>query len=131
MITGKSALGEVYGIAGSSYCTIISNTSNRNGYLSGGYMVCGIWASSGGTVTSNTTCNNGDSSTALYVNGIYTNSSCTVTGNTAYSNGTWATGSVYGLCLGAYNLVDQNTSYSNGTNIYTGSGCALGTNCAP
>ncbi|MBA7679146.1 hypothetical protein ES703_87429 [subsurface metagenome] len=49
----------------------------------------------------------------------------TTTGNTAYLN------AEYGIIVGNYCLVDQNTAYGNGTNMYIGGGCVLGTNCAP
>jgi hypothetical protein len=62
-----------------------------------------------------------------------------VTGNTANSNGILAiNGTVYGIFLQGYNLVDQNTAYSNGigagsaTEITYGvTGCVYGINVPP
>lgn len=61
------------------------------------------------------------------INGIiaYPGSGSTVTGNTAYGN------TNFGIYTFDYCLIDQNTAYGNGTNMYTGTGCVLGTNCAP
>ena len=58
---------------------------------------------------------------------------CTVTGNTAFFNGVAATGTVYGINLIGYNLVDQNTAYNNnGTNMTLGVlSCIYGNNVAP
>ena len=72
----------------------------------------------GCTVTGNT-CYDNDG------RGIWADDGCTVTGNTAYGN------TNYGIYAYRYCLVDQNTAYGNGTNMYTGTGCVLGTNCAP
>ena len=70
------------------------------------------------TVTGNTCYDNGD-------DGIWAGNGCTMTGNTAYGN------TDYGIYAAGYCLIDQNTAYNNGTNMYTGTGCVLGTNCAP
>jgi parallel beta-helix repeat protein len=108
-------------------CTAAENTIN------------GIYVGAGSTVTGNTAYNNGNT-------GIYTDIGCTVTGNTAYSNGSYGfnvgsssaiigntardNGS-YGIRTPSYSLVDQNAAFGNTTNLSTGTGCVLGTNCAP
>ena len=120
------------GIYTGSGCTVNSNTAYDNGtygiYVGDGCTVqnntakgnnsSGINVGSGCTVKSNTAYDNNSS-------GIYVGSGCTVIGNTARSN------TAYGLYCYSYCLVDQNTSYNNGPNLYTGTGCVVGTNVAP
>lgn len=81
-------------------------------------------AGTGSTVTGNTAYGNGGSAGGP-VYGIYASPGSTVTGNTARQN------IDYGLFVSNYYLVDQNTAYGNDTNMYTGAGCVLGSNCAP
>ena len=71
-------------------------------------------AVAGFTPIGNSAYDNGDAATGNTVYGIAGDIDCKVTGNTAFSNGDFATGTVYGIYLSGYNLVDQNTAYSNG-----------------
>ena len=111
----------------------------KNCTVAENFMGNGIIVSRGCTVTGNTCYNNGD-------DGVYAGPGCTVTGNTCYNNGddgiVVGTGSTvtgntardntnHGIDAGGYCLIDQNTAYGNGTNMSTGTGCVLGTNCAP
>jgi parallel beta-helix repeat protein len=131
---GDNATNNVYGIYASVGSTVTGNTVSKNG-ASAAKPVVGICATSGCTVTGNTVNNNGDTATDN-VYGIYVGYGSTVTGNTVYDNGDHAV-TVYGIYLyQGYNLVDQNTSSSNGTSA-TGSatnltlgvvGCVYGVN---
>ena len=139
------------GISAGNGSTVTGNTAYNNGH-SATSSVYGIRAGYGSTVTGNTAYNNGNGATGSYVYGIYAYAGSTVTGNTARDNGTSATSYVYGISAGtgstvtgntarnnadygiyafSYCLVDQNTAYGNDTNLYTGTGCVLGVNCAP
>ena len=111
VIGNTSRANDGYGIYVSDGCTVQNNTAKGNNSS-------GINVGSGCTVKSNTAYDNGSS-------GIYVGSGCTVIGNTARSN------TAYGLYCYSYCLVDQNTSYDNGPNLYTGTGCVVGTNVAP
>ncbi len=120
-----------YGILANSGSTVIGNSVCGNGF-SATNNVYGINITNGCTLTGNTVFNNGDMAAGTYVYGILAGNGSTVTGNTSCDNGTGASGTVYGINAGEYNLVDQNTAYNNsGTNMGTGTGCVLGTNCAP
>jgi parallel beta-helix repeat protein len=100
-----------YGIYTSAGSTVTGNTAYYNGTY-------GIYTDIGSTVTGNTAYYNGTC-------GIYVGSSSTIIGNTARSNGT------YGIRTPSYSLVDQNAAFGNTTNLSTGEGCVLGTNCTP
>lgn len=80
----------------------------------------GITVGKGCTVTGNISHNNAG-------NGIYTQEGSTITGNTCYSN------DGYGIFALSYSVVDQNTAYGNasGTDIFAGTGCAVGLNVGP
>ena len=112
-------------------------TVSDNGILAT-HDVYGILAGCGSTVTGNTAHHNGTSVSMGYVHGIYAYIGSTVTGNTAYDNGDSADHNAYGICLQGYNLVDQNTAYSNGTGAASATnmtmgviGCVYGNNVAP
>ena len=101
-----------YGIRTFQGSTVTGNTcySNENDGIRTGY---------GCTVTGNTCYNNEN-------DGIRTDYGCTVVGNTAIGN------TNYGIYAGAYCVIDQITAYGNpGSNLNYGTGCELGTNCAP
>ncbi len=121
---GHSATSTVYGIWASNGSTVTGNTVYFNGYLATGSYVYGIAAGNGSTVTGNTASDNGNSAGGT-VYGIYVRSGSTVTANTTRNNAD------YGIYASIYCLVDQNTATDNGTNMYTGTGCVLGNNCAP
>jgi hypothetical protein len=126
---GTSASANVRGILAAIDCTVTGNTANHNGISASG-NVYGIYAGTGCTVTGNTANKNATSATlsGLHV-GIYVPGSCTVTGNTANHNGQGAAGSIYGINLWGYSLVDQNTAYNNGgTNMNTPGSCTFGVN---
>lgn len=128
---GDSAGGTVYGFACDHSCTVARNTSHENG-ISASATVYGISVGDGSTVVHNTAYGNGDSSTGSSVRGIYASTGCTVTANTSRNNGLGATGTVYGIYLAGYSTVFNNTAYgNNGTNMYLGTGCVYGYNCAP
>lgn len=129
LVEGCTALGNgSYGIRTNNASTITGNIC----YLNGGI---GLAASGGSTVTGNTSFNNtsfgiiaGDGSTisgnTCYSNsdGIYTGNASTITGNTCYDN------TNYGIYAVYCNLIDQNATCDNGTNIQADTGCILGTN---
>lgn len=77
----------------------------------------GITVYYGSTVTGNICYGNSD--------GINVLTGCTIIGNTAKDNAN------LGISASSYCMVDQNAAYNNGTNMFTGTGCVLGTNCAP
>ena len=123
---GTSAADDVYGIQVGVGSTVTGNTVKHNGSTAAGF-VYGIDAGSGSTVTGNTVGSNGSS--AGSVRGIDVGVGSTVTGNTANFNGFMAKGTVYGIYLGGYNLVDQNTAYNNdGINMNNPGNCSFGTN---
>ena len=130
---GDSATVDVYGIYTGSGSTVTGSMVRNNGTSADGFGVYGIYTGSGCTVSGNTSYDNGNSATGSLVVGISVGSGSTVTGNTVHSNGISATGTVFGIQLGPYNLVDQNTAYSNnGTNMILGvAGCVYGVNVAP
>ena len=96
----------------------------------------GIYLAGSGHLVKNCTASDNGDSAGNNVTGIWLSSGCTVTGNTVYDNGTLA-GIVVGIQLGAYNLVDQNTTHSNGigaasaSNMNTSFGGVFGNNVAP
>ncbi len=94
----------------SSYSVVSGNTCRGNGDD-------GIYAY-GSTISGNMAYENADV-------GITCGSGSNVAGNTAYGNTGW------GIYCSSYCMVDQNTSYDNGNNLYTGTGCVVGTNVAP
>lgn len=132
---GGSAAGTVLGINTNIGCTITNNTVYVNGQLAAG-TIYGLYAGIGSTVSGNSVYSNGASATGSYVYGIAALSGTSVIGNTVRSNGSSASGTVYGIWLGGYNLVNNNTAFSNagsagGTNMNTSATCTYGTNCAP
>jgi len=117
---------------------IYANKSTITGNLSSDNGNVGIYVGGGCTVIGNTVSGNGDdgiyaygstiSGNMAYDNtdmGIACGSGSNVAGNTAYGNTGW------GIYCSSYCMVDQNTSYDNGDNLYTGTGCEVGTNVAP
>ncbi len=132
---GGSATGNVYGINTNVGCTVSNNNVYYNGQSAAG-NVYGLYVNSGGTASGNSVYSNGASATGSAVYGMVILSGSTVIGNTARSNGASASGTVYGIWLGGYNLVNNNTAYGNagtagGTNMNTVASCEYGTNCAP
>lgn len=128
-------IANVYGINANVGNTISGNTVWGNGTSAVG-TAYGVYASSGSTVSDNVIYNNGNSSTGTYVYGLSVSSGCSVVGNTVRSNGSGASGTVYGIYLGTYCLANNNTTYNNvgttaGINLYSQTGCVLGTNVAP
>ncbi len=122
----------VYGIYAHTGSTVTGNTVSNNGYQAT-FQVFGIQAISGCTITGNTVHSNGNAmlqAAGITANGIYAGAGSTVIGNTVYSNGKFTvTGTVYGICLGGNNLVDQNTAYdNNGTNMNNPGNCSFGKN---
>ncbi len=165
---GTSASSDVYGIYVGNNSMVTGNTASDNGTSATSDTLCGIYAGDGSTVTGNTAHNNGTSAINETLCGIFAGNGSTITGNTAYGNGILAdnsflivgffsgngstvigntarnngdsaiNGIVYGIYLSGYNLVDQNTAFSNGsgtvspTNIpLTIPGCVYGNNVAP
>lgn len=132
VMTGNTAYGNgANGISSSDGSVITNNTTTNNNY--------GIYAASNCVISGNMVSDNASS-------GIYVPSGagCVITGNVVsdnLSNGIYVStsGSVItgnlttnntgiGISAGAYALVDQNVSYSNGTNLSTGTGCIVGLN---
>ena len=133
---GSSADGDVRGILANG-STVTGNTVFKNAHSAEG-NVYGIATTWGGALIENTVYDNGDYGKGSYVYGIRVGSGVTVTGNSSYSNGTAADGTVYGIYLVGYSLVDQNTAISNGggaasaVNMNTSiSTCVYGINLAP
>ena len=130
---GRSSASNVFGImVFYPGCTITGNTVYGNGYYAGA-IVSGIDSefAPGSAITGNTVYYNGYGATGSFVYGIYAGAGGTVAGNSASFNGLSASGTRYGIYLGGYNLVDQNTSYNNGTNMNAPATCVFGKNCAP
>jgi parallel beta-helix repeat protein len=132
---GDSATASVHGIHAFGGSTVTDNTVAENGD-SAANDVYGIVGGTGGTVTGNSVYDNGDSASGDYVYGIWSGSDSTVTGNSATQNGLSATGTVYGIYLTGHNLVDQNTSRTNGSDpakqiTYGVTGCVYGVNVPP
>lgn len=141
IVTGNSVYSNgtggytVRGLSISSGSTVAKNTAYDNGDNASG-MVYGIFSSSGNTVTDNTVYSNGTSATGSGVYGFYINTGCTVTGNNAYGNGNSASGTVYGIYLAGYDLVNNNAAYNNagtggGANMNASASSVYGTNLAP
>lgn len=129
---GAGSSSNVSGISVGKGSTVINNTACHNGAASTG-NVRGINGGQGCTLIGNTTYDNGNSANANSIYGILAGTGSTVIGNTAYQNGASATGTIYGIFLNHYCLVDQNTTYgNNGTNMdIEAVGCVYGNNVAP
>ncbi len=131
---GELATGDcVYGIEAGIISAVNNNTVNYNGFQSSASQyIYGIVVGDGCSVKGNTVGFNGREATSLlpYTSGIYANGVCTVIGNNAYFNGHDAATEkdVYGLRIGSYGLVDENTSFGHGDNLHALPGCTMGTN---
>ncbi len=113
VVTGNMAYNNSSGIDAGGKCVITGNVASMNG--NNGIYIFAY----GSMITGNTAGNNQN-------NGIYTDSyGSMITGNTTTSN------TNYGIYANNYALIDQNASYSNGTNLYTGTGSQVGLNVAP
>ena len=125
---GRSAGSTVYGLYTLVACMVVNNVVYGNGYLCHS-NVYGIYSGIGGMVRSNTVSSTGTSANNVY--GIHVSSGCSATNNTVYSNGVGSRGAAVGIYLYGNALVDQNTAYSNDTNISACGNCTMGTNHAP
>ena len=123
----------IYGITASWGSMVKDNVAGKNGNSAkDNASIYGIQALTDCTVTGNVSRDNGYSTAATYIYGIQALTGCSVTGNTSNANGSSATGTVYGISISSYCLVDQNTAYdNNGTNMVTGTNCQIGMNLAP
>jgi hypothetical protein len=125
---GTGAVNTVNGVYGGTGSTVTGNTCHSNGGSASG-IVYGIRGLEGCTLSGNTSYGNGGSSQGTYVYGLYAGSGSSVIGNTSRSNGIGASGSVYGIYLAGYNLVNNNTAYGNeDTNMNTSATSSYGTN---
>jgi len=159
-VSALSGHGYVYAIRAGKGSTVTGNTVSNNGNGSTVPVYC-IYTGVGSTISGNTLTDNGVSANTDYLFGILSGSDCMIKGNTVSNNGTSAnittnftglnagTGSTvigntvnsncigatgpwkYGIFLNGYNLVDQNTSYLNGTNMSNPGNCVFGQNVAP
>lgn len=136
--TSLTGFSYFYGLFAGQGCTISGNTIYFNGTAASGYKIYGLYAVYGCTITGNTVYENFKSANVTEgdhngsITGLHGSTSCTVIGNTVTHNNDSATGTCYGIHLGSYSFVDQNTSYeNNGTNIYAPSTCVLVNNVAP
>jgi hypothetical protein len=131
---GTSSSVAFYGIITGTGCTITGNTVNNNGTSLAGTWLDGLVSGTDCTITGNTVSNNGNSATGSYtIRCLEAGAGSTVIGNTVSSNGISAAGgTLFGIYLDGYNLVDQNTAYNNnGTSSNKPGNCVYGINVFP